>query len=148
MGSFVLTTKYETKRDPKLDEADLKLKKTIVAFGDVSDKCFKYATEEDITEFISTVEKQLESGANINQEVSAGPPKVLLSQFVIKGLQKMKNFEDQDKLIKMLVEYKWDLNTVYIDNVGSAHEAECEDQGLERALIFDIMDVIGFISPI
>jgi len=23
MGSFVLTTKFETKRDPKLDEADL-----------------------------------------------------------------------------------------------------------------------------
>lgn len=60
----------------------------------------------------------------------------------------MQNFEDQDQLIKLLVEFNWDLNTVYVNNDSSAHEAECEDEGLKRALIFDIMDVIGFISPI
>ena len=122
------------------------LKDAIVTFGDVTESSFKYGTEEEIAELLSTVEKLLQSGANINQEVKS-EPKIILSHYVIKGLQKMQNFEDQEKLIKMLVENKWDLNTVHVDD-KSGHEAECENEGLKRPLIFDIMDVIGFISPI
>lgn len=118
-----------------------------MTFGDVTGSCFKYGTEEEISELFSTVEKLLQSGANINQEVKS-EPKVILSHFVIKGLQKMQNFEDQERLIKLLVENNWDLNSVHVDNNTVAHEADCEDEGLKRPLIFDIMDVIGFISPI
>jgi|TARA_B110001450_G_C17528349_1_gene443567 hypothetical protein len=65
----------------------------------------------------------------------------------------MEKFEDQDKLIRMLVDNKWNLNTIHVDKTKEClsdefDEAKCENQGLERAMIFDIMDCIGFMSQI
>lgn len=78
----------EAQADNKQKEIDDLLKDAIVTFGDITGSCFKYGTEEEISELLSTVEKLLQSGANINQEVKS-EPKIILSHYVIKGLQKM-----------------------------------------------------------
>ena len=162
MGDFKIETKFVKYKDAKQEEADSELKKRIITFSKIHNSysvetgsMIQYASKEQVAKFLSAIEKQLQSGATINQEIHSihSGEQDYLSYYVTDGLRAMEKFEDQDKLIRMLVDNKWNLNTIHVDKTKEClsdefDEAKCENQGLERAMIFDIMDCIGFMSQI
>ena len=69
----------------------------------------------------------------------------MLSIDIIESVTKLNDFKTKEKLLKMVVQYGLDLNTVLSK---STSQKDSENEESKSSLIFEIMDSISFISPV
>jgi len=69
----------------------------------------------------------------------------MLSIDIIESVTKLNDFKTKEKLLKMVVQYGLDLNTVLSK---STSQKDSENEESKSSFIFEIMDSISFISPV